>query len=258
MCLLLVTIDIFLISASKTFNEQINSVPKQNLLNTHFRPHLKQRCPVPALEGKIYIYPLPERFNTDVVDFLRTKPKTDWLGIFKTGPNITNNLTNWRTTMLDFATEIYLHNNFAQSGCSTSDPNNALWFFIPSYTFYLFWYDQLNESAWFDGLLNQVPTCFIASSPLSLVGICKVDAVALQSFVDLGMESLSWSDQHNSCSSFPSSFSNIRRSWAPFEVLGAALRLRPHHGRVKTHGKLADVCTGYRGGMPVHACHPRY
>ena len=91
-----------------------------------------------------------------MVKLLQTKQQTDWLGIFKTGANITDDITSWRSTMLDFATEIYLHANLMRSQCRTVDPSNALWFFIPTYTFYLFWHKRNADASWFDKIL--IPT----------------------------------------------------------------------------------------------------
>lgn len=92
-------------------------------------------CP---FSSRIYVYPLPSRFNTDVVTLLKNTTRKDWAN-YRTGPGITDSIYDWKSTMLDFATEMYIHTNLMESSCRTTNPDDASIFFIPIYTFYLHW-----------------------------------------------------------------------------------------------------------------------
>jgi hypothetical protein len=114
---------------------------------------LQQRCPF-----KIYIYPLPLVYNEKVVEALaRTseKDRIPWtvLNLSQVTGKTPAPIFDWRSTMLDFTDEIIIHRNLARSNCVTADPSQASFFFLPVYSFYMYWLGMDGPRAELDRLL---------------------------------------------------------------------------------------------------------
>jgi hypothetical protein len=137
-------------------------------------------CP---FEFLVYVYPLPAEYNSDVVQLLRTEEVQD--GEWRTGPGLTDDVLDWRTTMLDFMDEVIIQWAFDGSACTTSDPSKATFFFLPISFFYLEWLRRdsghlasgISRAADFDSLLASGDT-----------GILK----------KLGIDT-QWWDKHGGC-----------------------------------------------------------
>ncbi|CAF1634089.1 unnamed protein product, partial [Didymodactylos carnosus] len=122
---------------------------------------------------RLFIYPLPSIFNSQIIPYFQI-PVHDRSGTWHTGPNITTpSIFNPDANMAQFTSEIALHWQFEKHPCRTLDPEQATFFFLPAYGFYL---------TWFSDITNMTQPLFkVAASKLNAV---LRDSAEIENFFD--------------------------------------------------------------------------
>jgi hypothetical protein len=168
-CILGVVIVIYAVQPFSTaeFGDQEGGVmmkltQEEKLL--HKKPHDTEHCPF-----KVYIYEFPPEYNTKVSDSLARTSLMDrmsWdilnMSSLIPGENPAP-MFDWRSTTLDFTDEIIIHRNLAKSNCTTADPSEATFFFLPVYSYYMYWLGMDAPRAPLDRLLLQGDTSIFTS-----------------------------------------------------------------------------------------------
>ena len=75
---------------------------KSYIANSQRASSRSKQCP---FKLRVYVYPLPAKFNSMAIDILKNTTRKDWAK-YRTGPGITDSIYDWKSTMLDFATEV--------------------------------------------------------------------------------------------------------------------------------------------------------